>query len=226
MDIALIVEQIPVRALAVRATRNVFRYKQNYYIEEIVPAPAPAGPATCLILYFTDEIDAFQCAYFLFFLMICFFCLTPYAFLGCFRLLISTIRVILLLNVLVIWQLIPHYANTSEFCNDLTLTLYNYSFVNLLDVAKFVFVRSITCVLDAAVVTAVMYVMSTVSIFAVIFYPSLYPSISTAEITNPAPSFLLRFMFWVPTPVLPPPSPAICCAQLWHGSRGHGRSSL
>ena len=125
MDIALIVEQIPVRALAVRAARNVFRYAQNYYIEEIVPSPppaGPAGPATCLILYFAEEIDAFQCAYFLFFLMICFFCLTPYAFLGCFRLLISTIRVILLLNVLVIWQLIPHYANTLEFCNDLSLT--------------------------------------------------------------------------------------------------------
>ena len=125
MDIALIVEQIPVRALAVRAARNIFRYAQNYYVEEIVSSPPPAGPAgppSCLILYFAEEIDALQCAYFLFFLLVCFFCLTPYAFLGRFRLLISTICVILLLNVLVIWQLIPHFLNTLEFRSESTLT--------------------------------------------------------------------------------------------------------
>ncbi|KAJ9090275.1 hypothetical protein DSO57_1039587 [Entomophthora muscae] len=60
--------------------------------------------------------------------------------------------------------------------------------------------------MDISVVTSTMLITSFWSIFAVVFFPLLYPSFAKIEITQPRCTLLSCLKFWQPAPNLPSPS--------------------
>ncbi|KAJ9058111.1 hypothetical protein DSO57_1039804 [Entomophthora muscae] len=59
--------------------------------------------------------------------------------------------------------------------------------------------------MDISVVTSIMLITSFWSIFAVVFFPLLYPSFAKIEIIQPCRTLLPRLKFWQPAPSLPSP---------------------
>ncbi|KAJ9075695.1 hypothetical protein DSO57_1033495 [Entomophthora muscae] len=159
----------------------------------------------CEPIYAADSLTLSQMKVFLMYLCIIFCFTFPYSLFKGYHLQVNTHRLLLIGNVILIWVYIPHLINYGELSLYFTLALSNYSNFDILYGLRIFVVRSFSCIMDISVVTSTMLINSFWSIFAVVFFPLLYPSFAKIEITQPCCTLLSRLKFWQPAPSLPSP---------------------
>ncbi|KAJ9087216.1 hypothetical protein DSO57_1035303 [Entomophthora muscae] len=147
-------------------------------------------------IYAADSLTLSQMKVFLMYLCIIFCCTFPYSLFKGYHLQVNTHCLLLIGNIILIWMYIPHLINYNKLSLSLyfTLTLSNYFNFDILYGLRIFVVRSFSCIMDISV-----------SFFALVFFPLLYPSFEKIEITQPRHILLSHLKFWQPAPCLPSP---------------------